>query len=178
MSAVIVLVSFIIFLSIVLIGALVKFQDERNKNLRLQGEFQPYTKKSSFLTGSEKKLFLLLQNSDLLKNYYIFPQLHLSTLLRVKDDARDIQGKFEWLNKLYVDFVIFDREKIEPAIVIELNDQTHQWNSRKARDEFVKKALDENGIPLIVIQTNDLADFDQIESRIEKILYTTGQVGY
>lgn len=41
-----------------------------------------------------------------------------------------------------------------------------------------RKALDENGIPLIVIKTNDLADLDQIESRIEKILYTTRQVGF
>lgn len=174
MTATIILIGFLLFFFTAFIVTSIRFQDERNKNFRIQGEFHPYTKRASFLTGGEKKLFSLLQSSALLSNYYIFPQLHLSTLLEVKDDAKDMQGKFEWLNKLYVDFIIFDKEKIEPVLVIGLNDQTHQWGSRKARDEFVRKALDENGIPLITIKTNDIADFAKIEDKIAEVLASKG----
>ena len=148
----------------------VKFQDERNRNLRIQGEFNPYQRKPSFMSGNEKKLYSILSSIQGLQNYYIYPQLHLSTILEVKEDARDMQGKFEWLNKLFVDFVICDRENIEPVLVIELNDSTHKWGSRKARDQFIKNALSENGIQLLTFSTNDLAQSTIVESKISEWL--------
>lgn len=170
MTTTIILIAFILFFFSAFIISYIKFQDERNKNLRIQGEFQPYTKKATFLSNSEKKLFSLLNSSSVTKNYHIFPQLHLSTMLQVKDDARDMQGKFEWLNKLYVDFVLFEKEGFTPSLVIELNDQSHKWGPRKARDQFVQKALDENGIALLVVETKDLANFSQIEEKIRSRL--------
>lgn len=97
----------------------------------------------------------MLNSLDVLQNYFIFPQLHLSTLLQVKDDAKDMIGKFEYINKLFVDFVIFD-QNLNPVVVIELNDSTHFWNPRKARDQFVSEALKSIGIPLVILTSRDL----------------------
>ena len=140
----------------------VRFVDERNFNLYLQGKLNPYKRKVSFLTSPEKDLFVILQQANIKGNFLIFPQLHLSTLLVVKDETNDLQGKFDWLNKLYVDFVLFDKETLDPLLVIELNDSTHFWGSRKARDQFVKKALEENRIPLLTIEKNLLEDRQKI----------------
>jgi len=93
-----------------------KLQDERNKNLYADGRVNPYKKKKYFLTLDEKKLFLILQNLNLNSNYLVFPQLHLSTLLQVKEEFNDLAGKFEWLNKLFVDFVIFDKQDVQPIL--------------------------------------------------------------
>jgi hypothetical protein len=145
--------------------AFILFQDERNKLLFLQGKLNPFRRRQRFLTGNELKLFSILRDNSTLNDFYIFPQLHLSTILEVKDDTNDLAGKFDWLNKLFVDFVIFDKE-MNPKLVIELNDSTHTWKSRKARDEFVRKALTENNIPLIEFKTNDLVNPINVANKI------------
>jgi len=135
-----------------------RFLDEQSYNLYLQGKLNPYKRKQHFLTTPERELFEMLQSCINLEKYLIFPQLHLSTLLAVKDETADLQGKFDWLNRLFVDFVIFKKDSLEPALVIELNDSTHFWNNRKARDQFVNKALEDNGIKILTIETNLLQD--------------------
>jgi len=140
----------------------IRFNDERNYNLYLQGKLNPYKRKKLFLTVPEQELFSILQSANTKGNFLIFPQLHLSTLLAAKDETSDLKGKFDWLNTLYVDFVLFDKDSLQPILVIELNDSTHFWSSRKARDQFVKKALEENGIPLFTIDTPSLTDKEQI----------------
>jgi len=165
-----ILIGLLLFFILTSIILFVKFKDERNNNLYLQSKFNPFTKKRSLLTGNEKKLLKLLEGFSSLDTYYIYPQLHLSTFLKVKDGANDLKGKFDWLNKLYVDFVIFDKETLSPLLVIELNDSTHKWDSRKARDEFVAKALEENGIPLLTFTTNQLASRDVIDNILQEEL--------
>lgn len=145
------------------------FQDERNKLMFLQGNLNPFKRKQRFLTGNELKLFSILENNEALKDYYVFPQLHLSTILEVKDDTNDLAGKFDWLNKLFVDFVIFDKD-MNPRLIIELNDSTHSWKSRKARDEFVRKALTENNFNFIELRTTDLANSEKIDELINNNL--------
>ncbi len=151
MPITLILLSLLVFASLLAILFYIKFIDERNKNLNLQGKLNPYQKKTHFLTNPELELFKLLTTSINERKFHICPQLHLSTLLKVKDDANDIKGKFEWLNSLYVDFVIFEKENMNPILVIELNDSTHKWGSRHARDQFVAKALMENDIKLVTI---------------------------
>lgn len=146
------------------------YTSERNHNLYLQGKLNPYKRRRSFLTSPEQELFLILQTANVNGNFLIFPQLHLSTLLEVKEDADDLRGKFDWLNKLYVDFVLFDEETLQPLLAIELNDSTHFWGSRKARDQFVKKALEENGIPLFTIEKTELPNREKITELVRSKL--------
>ena len=141
------------------------YQDERNKRLFAQGKLNPFQPKKRFLTGNERKLCSLLKDSPELRNFHIFPQLHLSTILEVKDEANDLAGKFDWINKLYVDFVIFDKE-MNPLLVIELNDSTHLWNSRKSRDEFVRKALEENNFQFLELRTIDLTNPNKLREKM------------
>lgn len=174
----------IVYSLIILLGILfaftflifIKFQDERNHNLYLQGELNPFKRKKYFLTILEKKLFILLQEYVVDKEILIFPQLHLSTLLEVKEDNNDLVGKFNWINKLYVDFVLFDKNTIQPLLVIELNDSTHFWNTRKARDEFVKKALNSNNINLLTITNEDTKNKDVIFTQLDEKLKLSMQI--
>lgn len=148
----------------------IKFTDERNYNLYLHGKLNPYKRKSQFLSDPELKLFNLLNSLNFNNEFYIFPQLHLSTLLMVKNEAIDMKGKFDWLNSLYVDFVLFDKKSMEAKLVIELNDKTHFWNNRKARDEFVEKSLTENGIPFLKLSFFDLDHPNEINRIIKQQL--------
>lgn len=169
MSITVIFLFLFLILSFTSIFLYLKLQDERNKNLYADGRVNPYKKKKYFLTLDEKELFLILQNLTVNSNYLVFPQLHLSTLLQVKDESNDLTGKFEWLNKLFVDFVIFDKQDLQPKLVIELNDKTHLWDNRKARDQFVKKTLEENHIPFLAIETESLINGQARQIVEEKI---------
>lgn len=65
--------------------------------------------------------------------------------------------------------MIFDKE-MNPKLIIELNDSTHSWKSRKARDEFVRKALTENNFNFIELRTTDLANREKIDELINNNL--------
>lgn len=164
-----IIICLILFLSTTVF--LWKFQDERNRNLYLQGKFNPYKKKKYFLTGAEVKLLSILEQSDLPNLYRIYPQLHLSTLFDVKDEAMDLRGKFEWLNNLYVDFVLFDKEKLLPQLVIELNDATHKMSFRKARDQFVRKVLEQNDVEYLPIEVSELQNSQDLLDKIRTHLF-------
>ncbi|NMB57521.1 DUF2726 domain-containing protein [Candidatus Beckwithbacteria bacterium] len=164
----------ILFLLFVFVGFVImtwKFYDERNKNLYLQNKFNPFKNKERFLTPNEKHVFEKLQELECLKNLYIFSQLHLSTFLGVKEEANDLRGKFDWINKLFVDFVIFDNSFTKPLLVIELNDSTHKWSNRKARDEFIRSALDNNNIKMLTITLNDANTRGILEDLVGKKLF-------
>lgn len=146
-----------------------KFQDERHYHLYSQGKNNPF-KKKKFLNGGEIKLFNILQSLPELDNYYIFPQVHLSTVLKVKNDFNDLRGKFDWLNDLYPDFMIFSKEDFEPKLAIELNGPYHKLDAKIARDQFVRKSLEENNIPLLEIDILLLTNEEEIKKRISSEL--------
>lgn len=149
--------------------AMIKFIDERNKNLYLQGDLKPYFRKKYYLSPSEQKLFHILFEFAKQHGYLLVPQVHLSSIFEVKEDAKDLRGKFEWLNSLSVDFMLFNKQTFQPVAAIELNDRTHLWLSRKARDQFVQRAFNENNIKLLTVQTTHLVD-GTINSKLEAIL--------
>lgn len=168
---VIALIFFILFLFFFLTTVILKIrvESEQNKNLYIQGQLNPFKRKNYFLTGNEIKLFEILQNIKKLNEFYVFPQLHLATLFEVKEDVSDMAGKFDRINTLYVDFIIFDKE-FSPKLVIELNDTTHKLGSRKARDQFVEKVCTDNKIELYTLSTIDLSKPDMIEQKIIEYL--------
>ncbi len=143
----------------------IRFIDQQNYNLYLQGQLNPFKRKTHFLTSPEKILFEILRDIAIDKNFYVFPQLQLSKMLYVQDDVNDIREKFDWINKLSIDFVIFNAS-LEPLLAIELNDKTHAWINRKARDQFVIKSLEENNIPFLTIATDLLNNKEQVVAEI------------
>lgn len=164
-----VLIAILLVLFTMTVVTTILWQDAKNKLFYLHGKFNPFEKKKYFLTQNEQRLFLLLKSLSVLQNYYIFPQLHLSTLLQVKNEAKDMMGKFEYINKLFVDFVIFDKN-LNPVVVIELNDLSHNWSSRRSRDQFVTKALEENNIPLLTLTTRDTYLKDEVEKSLSRYI--------
>lgn len=165
------LICLLIGLFIISLILWVKLEDARNYYLFSIGKQHPYKRRGFFLTPNEKKLYSILNLVPDFKErgIIVVPQVHLSSLLETKDDMKDLQGKFDAIHRLYVDFVLFN-SNFEPLLVIELNDRTHLWNNRKARDEFVTMALEQVGIPLLAVKTNDMPNVQLLEEKIfEKI---------
>lgn len=142
-----------------------KLQDYRAYNLFLLNKFKPYKKiEKGFMSNSELKLFSILKNIDFLEDYYIFPQVPYSSLLDVKSSINDLGLRFETINNYRSDFVLIKNNQV--FLVIELNDVTHKYNYREARDRFVYSALKSAEISYIIFQTKDLINPEKIKEEI------------
>ena len=164
-----VLLGLLLFFATVSVFLYMKVIDNRNYRLFFENKFNPCRSKP-FLTNNEKRLFSVLQKICQDQKLILVPQPHLSTFLQVKDNGKDLLGKFEWLNKYFVDYAIFNYHLDRPLLIIELNDRTHLWNHRRARDEFVSHVLRQNHIPLLTLLNTDILQPKRLEELILKLM--------
>ncbi len=129
----------------------------------------PYVKKNYLLTKAEKDFFRILE--QVIENkYYVFPQIHLSQLLLVKTER---QERLKYRNKITqksVDFVIVEKNYLNPLLAIELDDSSHNRKDRIKRDNFIEKALKDAGLPLLRIKRKQSYNVHEISSLIYNIL--------
>lgn len=103
-------------------------------------KYLPYKKRYSIMTNAEKKYFLYLQEKYG-QAYYIFPQVNLDKIIEVTDQ-KNFYTYFNKINRKSVDFVLANKETLETFKAVELDDYTHNWNSRKKRDAFVNEIFE------------------------------------
>jgi len=131
-----------------------------------------YTKKKFLITRPEHKFFdLLIQIVG--KNYYVFPQVSISSFLDHKFNKQNLGGAFAHIHQKSVDFVICDKNYIEPVLAIELDDKSHQREDRVKRDTDVNKLLHESNMPLIRFENHGSFDKNEITQRLSKVLELT-----
>ncbi len=122
-----------------------------------------------FYSVSEYKFFKLLMEiySD---QYYIFPQINISHLIEPRDKEffqhRKDRSRIE---KKSVDFVICDKVRVKPLVVIELDGHTHNWESRIKRDDFVNNLMNDVQLPILRIRTENI-DKKYIKEEVDKML--------
>jgi very-short-patch-repair endonuclease len=71
----------------------------------------------------------------------------------------NLKRNWALLNKIdrkSVDFVLFDKSTLNPAIAIELDGSSHNSFSRQERDSFVDQVFSTAGVPLIHVRRNDV----------------------
>ena len=123
-----------------------------------------YDLKNILISKSEQGFYAAIKTS-IPEGFCVFPQINLTSFIDRTDDAR-------YHNELFrnVDFLITDTE-YRPKIIIEINDQTHMNNDRKARDEKVQKICEEAGIPILKLWTSYGVNPDYIKGRIDETLH-------
>ena len=122
-----------------------------------------YTRKNYIMTRAESELFRRLENIAGTK-YYVFPQIHLSSLLSHAVNGQDWRAALAKIQRKSVDFVLVNRETMITSYAIELDDRTHDTSaSRIARDKLVDEIFLDAGIPLIRLRNiQDMSDEDII----------------
>lgn len=121
-----------------------------------------YAKK--ILTQPEQVLYFRLIQS--LPDYIIFAQVQLSQILGIKKGNK-YQSWLNRINRMSVDFVVCNKDSSIVA-VIELDDTTHLWESRKKVDAKKDKALKSANVRVIRWQAKDMPSFETIQSSFEK----------
>lgn len=122
-----------------------------------------YELKASLVTKTEMD-YLDGIKKVLPENCLVQAQANLASFIRKTDGSR-------FQNELYrnVDFIITDLS-YRPLIVIEINDQTHLTEERRARDRKVGLICEEAGIPVIKLWTSYGVNLEYIQKRITETL--------
>lgn len=117
----------------------------KTKNLSSPDTTYPYEKKKYLLTLAEKNFYSVLSLALKDTNYYICPKVRLADIISVgKTESR--QAHFNKIKSKHIDFLLCDKDSMVPLYAIELDDSSHQRESRVKRDTFVDNALEAAGL--------------------------------
>ena len=122
-----------------------------------------YTAKDSIMTASEHAFFNAIKGI-VEPRYTIQPQINLASVIEKESFSR-------YRNELFrnIDFGIFD-DMYRLVLLVEINDQTHMDQKRKARDQRVKDICKEANIPLVTFWTQYGVNKEYIKKRLSEYL--------
>lgn len=128
-----------------------------------------YRRKDFVMTKAENDFFNLL-SKILGDEYYVFPQVHLSTILDHKIKGQNWKAAFSYINQKSVDYVVCNRQYRRPLLGIELDDWSHDGNVRKQRDTNVDFIFKECGIPLLRFRDVNTMSEAEIKTKIDELM--------
>ena len=129
------------------------------------GFSKAYYKKEYLVTKSEHQFFSILEEI-LADKYYVFPQIHLDSLLEVKESEIYKRNYRNKIDRKSVDFVICDKTYLKPLLAIELDDHSHYRHDRQDRDQFVNQALESVGLKCLHIKAAYNYDIPSLRNQI------------
>lgn len=123
-----------------------------------------YVRKPYIMTEAEAHFYKRLQNI-VEDRYYVFPQVHLSSLAKNITAGKYHKAGFQRINRRSVDYVLADIETLQAVYAVELDDRTHDTEKGKAVDALKNEILGQIGLPIVRFRnTQTLSDEDIIQS--------------
>lgn len=135
----------------------------------------PYAAQGELFTAAERAFL-----SELVKA--TAGRAEISGKVRVADVLRVEKGfmsqkqwwkAFTKISSKHVDFVLFEPGTARIIAAIELDDRSHDKRKRRKRDEFLDRAFDAAGVPLLRFRTARRYDRATIEAKLSPLLGDT-----
>lgn len=120
-----------------------------------------YIRKDRLMTPAEVNFFKRLEGL-VRDKYYVFPQVHLSSLVINKTKGRYYRAAFQKINHKSVDYALVDKKSFITKYAIELDDSTHDTASGRAADKTKKQILFQAGVILVRFRNPDSLNDDEI----------------
>lgn len=133
---------------IIVAGAFVATKSSSSKPSQMATQRYLYSKKDAIMTPAETAFYKRLAHITAGK-YIVFPQIHLSALLKNETKGKYWKAAFQRINRTSVDYVLADVETLQTVYAVELDDRSHDSPNRRARDSGVEQMLGSAGIPLV-----------------------------
>jgi len=130
----------------------------------------PYLRRTALLRPGERAFLPTLQQACSTRSL-IFTQVQLSKLIYPRAGIPRWQSYQNKIDRKSIDFVLCHPTTLVPQLIIELDDKSHTREDRQQRDDFVNRALNAAGIPLLRIRAastyNPAALEQQIRGKIQ-----------
>lgn len=126
-------------------------ETEAGQASRKAGLTYPYRLQDSFLTPAEQDFYRVLVPA-VAAWAIVFAKVRLGDLFKtVTPDRKEWYRARNRIERKHVDFVLVDRETLQPLLGIELNDRSHQRKERQERDRQVIRTFAAAELPLVGI---------------------------
>jgi very-short-patch-repair endonuclease len=152
------IVPIILVVVVVIVLLLLKGLSRGKTTPPVEREDLPYELKHALMTPSERSFFGVLEQVVDATKYRIFPQVTLTSLVAVKRATSAYQSYHNKIDRKTVDYVLVTRDTLEPRLTVELDDSTHDRESRKERDAFVDDVFATVGLPLLHVKARSAYD--------------------
>ena len=128
----------------------------------------PYQSKTSLCSPAERSLLGVLEQL-LSDKYRVLLKVRLADMIEMQNGVSKSlrQSAFNRISRKHVDFVVCDKNDLSILGVIELDDQSHKSARRKARDNFLDRALTAADIPLMHIQAQNTYSVIEIQNHLQ-----------
>jgi hypothetical protein len=139
-------------------------------------EALPYRRKDFLFSKAERSFFGVLEHvaGD---SYLLFAKVRLADLMWLPKGTEKRQSLLNRITAKHVDFVLCSRDTVRPLVAIELDDSSHQRQSRVQRDAFVDEALAAAGLPLVRVRAQAAYNVGEVRTQIERALGSGEAVG-
>jgi hypothetical protein len=111
-------------------------------------ESLPYRKKDYLLSRAERSFYEVLRTT-VQGEWVIFAKVRLLDLVWLPRGTSNAQSHRNRVQSKHVDFVFCDPRALNPVLVIELDDASHERLDRQRRDAFVDAVLEGAGLPVL-----------------------------
>lgn len=153
---------------VVVLGAIFLFVESKT-SINASKKGYKYKRKDFFMSRAEHECYdaLIVAVGD---KYYVFPQVHLPTLIDNKVVGQNWKGAFSHISQKSVDFVLCDKLYISPKLAIELDDKTHERQDRIDRDGIVDRIFKDAGLPLLRLENRGRFNPTELLEKINTVL--------
>lgn len=129
----------------------------------------PYVAVDSLLTPSEQRFFAALSQA-VNGRYWIFPKVALDDVLEVRRGLgrSETQSALNKINRKHIDFVLCEPETYKVALLVELDDASHQRADRRERDRFVDEAVRAAGLPIVHVKAAGSYETEALSAQINE----------
>lgn len=152
--------------AIIATGSILKLKFEIGGDEEIQYK---YKRRNFFMTRAEHECYDALVET-VGQEYYIFAQVHLSTLIDHTVQGQDWRAALAHINRKSVDFVLCDKVYISPKLAIELDDKSHERLDRQDRDREVERILRGADIPLLRLENRGVFNSKELAQQIRETL--------
>lgn len=171
MILVVLMLLIVVGLIVVFFAVIFQLRSREETSTEVTWEFANMYQRKPYLfdATSEYNLFGVL-NEFFSDRYHIFPQVNLSHLVEPKPMPFHEYRKFRSkIDKKSADFVLCDKQRVIPRLVIELDGNSHNRADRVQRDEFVESLMKHVDLPLLRIRLGSV-DREGVRAAVENAL--------
>jgi very-short-patch-repair endonuclease len=123
----------------------------------------PYQSKDILCSPAERS-FLGALDKILGERYRIFAKVRLADILDVqrKLSASARQRAFNRIAGKHIDFIVCNANDLSVVGAIELDDKSHLKKGRRERDQFLDKALEAAGVPMLRVKAQSTYSIKEV----------------
>ncbi|QIT54490.1 DUF2726 domain-containing protein [Aquisalimonas sp. 2447] len=131
----------------------------------------PYRKCTALFTPAERS-FLGVLDQAAGPSYRVFGKVRLADVIEVHgvSNRSKHSSAFNKISSKHVDFVLCRADDLSVVGAIELDDGSHQRKASRQRDQFVERACQVAGIPLLRFPAKQAYTVSQVRSQILEAL--------